>query len=230
MIHLAEAPFEGEQSRAKYGPSPIAYLEHIGLLGPDIIGAHCIWVDAADIEIARPLRRGLRPQSFEQHENRRGVIPVVDMIAAGQPIGLATDGAASNNDLDMFEEMDLAAKLQKIARLDPRALPAQQVVAMATINGARALHMEKQIGSLEAGKKADMILIDTDAPHSTPMYNVYSRLVYAQKRADVRTVVIDGKIVMEDRRMLTLDEPEILAKAEEYKKRVETSLIAPAAK
>jgi len=159
-----------------------------------------------------------------------GVMPVVEMLAAGQAIGLATDGAASNNNQDMFEEMDLAAKLQKIARRDPRALPAQQVVEMATIGGARAVHLEKQIGSLEAGKKADFILIETGAPHSTPMYNVYSSLVYAQKAADVKTVVINGKIVVEDRRMLTLKEPEILAKAEEYKRKVESSLVAPAKK
>jgi 5-methylthioadenosine/S-adenosylhomocysteine deaminase len=130
----------------------------------------------------------------------------------------------------MFEEMDLAAKLQKIARRDPRALPAQQVVEMATIGGARALHLEKQIGSLEVGKKADLILVETGAPHATPLYTVYSSLVYAQKSADVRTVVINGKIVMEDRRMLTLNEPEILAKAGEYKKKVEVSLAAPPAK
>ena len=157
-------------------------------------------------------------------------MPVVDMLAAGQAIRLATDGAASNNNQDMFEEMDLAAKLQKIARRDPRALPAQQVVEMATIGGARALHLEKQIGSLEVGKKADLILVETAAPHATPMYNVYSSFVYAQKGADVRTVIINGKIVVEDRRMLTLNESEILAKAEEYKKKVEASLAPSAAK
>jgi 5-methylthioadenosine/S-adenosylhomocysteine deaminase len=156
-------------------------------------------------------------------------MPVIDMLAAGQAIGLATDGAASNNNQDMFEEMDLAAKLQKISRRDPRALPAQQVVEMATIGGARALHLEKQIGSLEPGKKADLIVVDSSAPHAVPMYNVYSDLVYAQKSADVRTVVIAGKVIMEDRRMLTLDEPLILAKVQEYKKKVEASLAAPAA-
>jgi 5-methylthioadenosine/S-adenosylhomocysteine deaminase len=130
----------------------------------------------------------------------------------------------------MFEEMNLAAKLQKIARRDPRALPAQQVVEMATIGGARALHLEKQIGSLEPGKKADLIVVDSSAPHSVPTYNVYSDLVYAQKSSDVKTVVIGGKIIMEDRRMLTLDEPQILEKAQEYKKKVEASLAAPAPK
>jgi 5-methylthioadenosine/S-adenosylhomocysteine deaminase len=149
-----------------------------------------------------------------------GVMPVVEMLAGGNRVGLATDGAASNNSQDLFDEMDLAAKLQKVTRMDPRVLPAKQVLEMATINGARALHLEKQIGSLEQGKKADLILVDTNGPHATPMYNVYSQLVYALKGSDVRTVVIDGKLVMEDRRMLTLNEKEILEKAHMYQKRV----------
>jgi 5-methylthioadenosine/S-adenosylhomocysteine deaminase len=126
--------------------------------------------------------------------------------------------------------MDLAAKLQKIARRDPRALPAQQVVEMATITGARALHMEKNIGSLESEKKADLIIVDTGAPHAVPMHNAYSQIVYALKASDVRTVVIAGKIVMEERRMLTLDEKEILLKAKEYKNKIETSVAAPTGK
>jgi 5-methylthioadenosine/S-adenosylhomocysteine deaminase len=229
-IHIAEAPFELQLSREKHGATPVAYLERIGLLGPDVIGAHCIWVDSADIAMLTHFGVGCTHNPSSNMKTAAGVMPVVDMLAAGQAIGLATDGAASNNNQDMFEEMDLAAKLQKIARRDPRALPAQQVVEMATIGGARALHLEKQIGSLEVGKKADLIVVETGAPHDTPMYNVYSSLVYAQKAADVRTVVINGKIVMEDRRLLTLNEPEILAKAEEYKKKVEASLAAPAAK
>jgi 5-methylthioadenosine/S-adenosylhomocysteine deaminase len=132
--------------------------------------------------------------------------------------------------LDLFEEMNLAPKLQKIARMDARALPAEQVVEMATIGGARALHLDQQIGSLEIGKKADLILIDTATPHATPMYNVYSELVYALKASDVRTVVIGGKPVMEDRRMLTLNQPEILAKGEEYKRKISASLAATPAK
>jgi 5-methylthioadenosine/S-adenosylhomocysteine deaminase len=156
-----------------------------------------------------------------------GVMPVVDMLAAGLHVGLATDGAASNNDQDLFLEMDLAAKLQKVERMDPRALPAMQVVEMATIEGARALHMDKQIGSLEPGKKADLIVVDTSAPHAVPAYNVYSQLVYSLKAADVRTVIIAGRPVVLDRKMLTLDEPTILAKAREYKTKVLSSLSAP---
>ena len=228
LIHLAEAPFEGEQSRAKYGLSPTAYLENIGVLGPDITAAHCVWVDTGDIKLLASRDVGCVHNPSSNMKLASGASPVVDLIAGGVAVGLGTDGAASNNDLDMFEEMDIAAKLQKLVRMDPRALPAEQVVAMATINGARALHMEKQIGSLEAGKKADVILIRADAPHATPMYNVYSQLVYALKASDVDTVIVGGKIVMQHRQMLTLDQPQILAKAREYAKKIAASLAAPA--
>jgi 5-methylthioadenosine/S-adenosylhomocysteine deaminase len=230
LIHVAEAPFELEQSRNKYGLTPVAYLSRAGVLGPDVVGAHCILVDHADITALTHFGVGCIYNPSSNMKTAAGVMPVVEMLAAGEAIGLATDGAASNNNLDMFEEMDLAAKLQKLARMDSRALPAEQVVALATIGGARALHLEKQIGSLEAGKKADIILIDTSAPHATPMYNVYSQLVYALKANDVRTVIIGGKIVMEDRQMLTLNEQEILAKAREYQKQISASLTKPAAK
>jgi 5-methylthioadenosine/S-adenosylhomocysteine deaminase len=228
LIHIAEAQFELEQSREKYGATPVAYLERAGFLGPDVVGAHCIWVDQADIATLAHFNVGCIHNPSSNMKTAAGVMPVPEMLAAGEPIGLATDGAASNNNQDLFEEMDLAAKLQKVTRMDPRVLPAKQVVELATINGARALHLEKTIGSLETGKKADLILVDTGAPHATPMYDVYSELVYALKATDVRTVVIAGKIVMRDRKMHTLDEKEILAKAEEYKKKVTSSLAVPA--
>jgi 5-methylthioadenosine/S-adenosylhomocysteine deaminase len=224
LIHLAEAPFEGEQSREKHGLSPVGYLESIGLLGPDVLGAHCIWVDAGDIAALAHFGVGCSHNPSSNMKTAAGVMPVVDMLSAGVPLALATDGAASNNHQDLFLEMDLAAKLQKLSRRDPKALPAEQVVEMATIGGARALHLEKQIGSLEPGKKADLIIVDTNAPHATPMYNVYSELVYALNSSDVRTVLIGGKVVVEDGRVLTLDEPTILAKAQEYKKKIENSL------
>jgi len=233
LIHLSETLSENEQSRAKYGLSPTAYLENIGVLGPDITAAHCVWVDAADMALLARRGVGCVNNPSSNMKLASGTSPVVDLISAGVPEGLGTDGAASNNDLDMFEEMDLAAKQQKLARMDPRALPAEQVVAMATINGARALHMEKEIGSLEAGKKADVILIRTDAPHDTPQYamkdSVYSELVFALKASDVDSVIIGGRLVMEHRRMLTLDEPAILAHARDYAKKVSASL-APATK
>jgi 5-methylthioadenosine/S-adenosylhomocysteine deaminase len=220
LMHIAEAPFETAQCRAKHGLSPVGYLEHIGMLGPDLVGAHCVWVDAADIAALVRFGVGSVHNPSSNMKLASGVMPVVDLLAAGEPVGLATDGAASNNSQDLFEEMDIAAKLQKISRMDPRALPAKQALEMATIGGARALHLEKQIGSLEQGKKADLILVDTNGPHATPMYNVYSQLVYAMKGCDVKTVVIAGKPVMENRQMLTLDEEEIIGKAREYGKKV----------
>ncbi len=229
LIHVAEAPFESAQSRTKHGLSPVGYLERIGLLGPDVVAAHCIWVDAADIATLVRLGVGSIHNPSSNMKLASGVMPVVDMLAAGEPVGLATDSAASNNNQDLFQEMNVAAKLQKVTRMDPRALTARQAVEMATIGGARALHMDKKIGSLEVGKQADLILIGTGATHSTPMYNVYSQLVYALNAHDVLTVVIAGKIVMEVRVMKTMDKPGILAKAHEYQRKVAASLFAPPA-
>src|SRR5271154_1978804 len=228
LIHIAEAPFELEQSRAKHGLTPVAYLGKIGLLGPDVLGAHCIWVDAADIATLAHYGVGCAHNPSSNMKTAAGVMPVIEMREAGVPVGLATDGAASDNDQDLFEEMDLATKLQKISRMDPRALPAQQVVEMATIEGARALHLQKQIGSLEPGKKADLIIVDVNAPHATPMYNVYSEIVFALKASDVRTVIIAGRVIMEERKMLTLNEEEILQRAKEYQKKILASLATPA--
>ena len=227
LIHIAEAPFELEQSRAKHGLTPVAYLGKIGVLGPDVLGAHCVWVNAADIATLAHYGVGCSNNPSSNMKTAAGVMPVIEMREAGVAVGLATDGAASNNNQDLFEEMDLATKLQKISRMDPRALPAEQVVEMATIDGARALHLEKQIGSLEAGKKADLIIVDINAPHATPMYNVYSEIVFALKATDVRTVIIAGRPIMEERKMLTLNEEEILQRAKEYQKKVQTSLAAP---
>ena len=225
LIHLAEAPFESEISQRKYGASPVAYLESIAFLGPDVIAAHTVWVD--DTDIATLVRRGVgsihNPSSNMKLAS--GVMRVVDLLAAGEPVGLATDSAASNNNQDLFQEMNIAAKLQKVTRMDPRALPARQTVELATIGGARALHLDKKIGSLEVGKQADLVLIGTGATHSTPMYNVYSQLVYALNAHDVRTIVIAGKIIMEDRVMNTMDKPGILAKAHEYQRKIAASLI-----
>jgi 5-methylthioadenosine/S-adenosylhomocysteine deaminase len=150
------------------------------------------------------------------------------MRSAGVAVGLGTDGpAGSNNDLDLMEEMDLTAKLAKITRMDPLAMNAKAVVEMATIDGARALHLEKEIGSLEAGKKADLILVSLDEPNAVPMFDIYAQLAYALKGSDVETVVIGGKIVMRDRKLLTLNEAEVMAKAREYRKTIAASLGLP---
>jgi 5-methylthioadenosine/S-adenosylhomocysteine deaminase len=144
-----------------------------------------------------------------------GISPVTELVARHMPVGLGTDGCASNNNLDLFGEMDTAAKLAKVITLDPTVLNAQTVLRMATIEGARVLGMKNQIGSLEIGKQADVIVIDTHKPHLTPLYNPYSQMVYAATGQDVRHVIIDGRMVMEDRRLLTLDMTEVLARAGE---------------
>jgi 5-methylthioadenosine/S-adenosylhomocysteine deaminase len=228
-IHVAETKKEVDDSRKKNGASPVAYLDRIGLLGPDVIAAHCIWVDAGDIALLAKNNVGCVHNPSSNMMLASGVAPVGAMLSAHVPVGLGTDGpAGSNNDLDLMEEMDLAAKLQKITSMDPQALGAKQALEMATISGARAIHMENEIGSLETGKKADLIVLDLNAPHAVPLYNLYSQIVYALKASDVRTVVIGGRTVMENRRALTLDESAILAKALTYPSQVKKSLAAPA--
>jgi len=225
LIHVAEMKKELDDSLKQNGLTPVQYLEKLGILGPDVLAAHCIYVDADDRKILAARQVGCVHNPSSNMMLASGVAPVVEERAAGIAVGLGTDGpAGSNNDLDLMEEMDLAAKLQKITKMDPRALGAQAVVEMATIEGAKALHMEKEIGSLEPGKKADFILISLEEPNAVPMYDVYAQLAYALKSSDIETVVIGGKIVMRNKKLLTLNEPEILAKAREYGKKVEASL------
>jgi 5-methylthioadenosine/S-adenosylhomocysteine deaminase len=225
LIHVAEMKKERDDSLKKNGVSPVQYLDKIGVLGPDVLAAHCIFVDAADEKTLAERHVGCVHNPSSNMMLASGVSPVAEMRAAGVAVGLGTDGpAGSNNDLDLMEEMDLAAKLAKITKMDPLALNAKAVVEMATIDGARALHMEQEIGSLEAGKKADLILISLDEPRAVPMYDVYAQLAYALKGSDVQTVVIGGRIVMRDRKLLTVNEEEVLGKAREYRKSVAASL------
>src|SRR5207248_11117012 len=177
----------------------------------DLLAAHCVWLDESDIRTLAHYQVGCSYNPSSNMKSAAGLMPAPEMIAAGAAVGIGSDGAASNNNQDMFEEMDLAAKLQKFARMDPTALPAEQVVAMATIVGARALHMDKQIGSLEAGKKADIFLLGLDAPNAVPMFDVYAQLAYALKGSDVETVIIGGRGVMRGKKVLTVDEPAAIA-------------------
>jgi 5-methylthioadenosine/S-adenosylhomocysteine deaminase len=225
LIHVAEIKKELDDSLAQNHATPVQYMNRIGLLGPDVIAAHCIWVDEADRKLLAEKGVGCIHNPSSNMMLASGVAPVVEERAAGVAVGLGTDGpSGSNNDLDLMEEIDLAAKLQKITKMDPRALDAKSVLAMATIEGAKAIHLDREIGSLEPGKKADVIVINLSEPNALPMYDVYSQLAYALKASDVTMVIIGGHVVMRDRKLLTLREPEILAKAREYGKRVATSL------
>ena len=225
LIHTAEMKKEWDDSEKQNGMSPVQYLDKIGVLGPDVVSAHCIYVDEADQKTLAQRQVGCVHNPSSNMMLASGVAPVAAMRTAGVAVALGTDGpAGSNNDLDLMEEMDLAAKLAKITKMDPLALNAKAVVEMATIEGARALHMEKEIGSLEAGKKADFIIISLDEPNAVPMYDLYAQLAYALKGSDVETVVIGGRVVMRDRKLLTVKEEEVMAKAREYKKTIAASL------
>jgi 5-methylthioadenosine/S-adenosylhomocysteine deaminase len=228
LIHTSEMKKEWEDSEKQNGMSPVQYLDKVGMLGPDVVSAHCIFVDEADRKTLAERQVGCIHNPSSNMMIASGVSPVPEMRAAGVAVGLGTDGpAGSNNDLDLMEEMDLAAKLAKITKLNPLALNARAVVEMATIDGARALHMEKEIGSLEAGKKADLIVISLDEPNAVPMYEVYAQLAYALKGSNVETVVIGGRVVMRDRKLLTVNEEQVMAKAHEYKKTIAKSLGLP---
>jgi 5-methylthioadenosine/S-adenosylhomocysteine deaminase len=225
LIHVSEMRKEFTDSIEKNGATPVQYLERIEFLGPDVLAAHCIWTDYTDMKILAERQVGCVHNPSSNMMLASGVAPVVDQRAAGMRVGLGTDGpAGSNNDLNMMEEMDLAAKLQKTYRVDPRALGAEGALEMATIEGARALHMEKQIGSLESGKKADFVILTLDVPNAVPMYDVYSQIVYALKASEIQTVVVGGKTLLKDGKLLTVDEAAAIAKAKEYGKRVAASL------
>jgi len=225
LIHVAEMRKELVDSLEKHGTTPVQYLERIEVLGPDVVAAHCIWTDYTDMTILADRQVGCVHNPSSNMMLASGVAPVVDQRAAGMRVGLGTDGpAGSNNDLDMMEEMDLAAKLQKIYRADPRALGAKGALEMATIEGARALHMEKEIGSLETGKKADFVVLRLDVPNAVPMFDVYSQIVYALKASEVETVVVAGKPVMKDGKVLTVDEGKAIAKGVEHGKQIAASL------
>jgi 5-methylthioadenosine/S-adenosylhomocysteine deaminase len=225
LIHVAEIKKELDESLAKNQATPVQYLERIGLLGPDVLAAHCIWVNDEDRKILAAHKVGCAHNPSSNMMLASGIAPVVEERAAGIAVGLGTDGpAGSNNDFDLMEEIDLAAKLQKIAKMDPRALSAKSAVEMATIDGARALHLEKEIGSLEPGKKADLILIGLDTPNAVPMFDIYSQLAYALKSTNIETVIIDGRTVMRDHKPLTVNEPTAIAKAREYQTKIAASL------
>jgi len=225
LIHVSEMKKEWDDSQKQNGMSPVQYLDKVGVLGPDVVAAHCIFVDAPDRKTLADRHVGCVHNPSSNMMLASGVSPVPEMRAAGVAVGLGTDGpAGSNNDLDIMEDMDLAAKLAKITKGDPLALNAKATVEMATIDGARTLHMEKEIGSLEAGKKADLVLLDLDKPNAVPMYEVYAQIAYALKGSDVSTVIIGGRPVMRDHKLLTVNETAAIAKANEYKKKIAASL------
>jgi 5-methylthioadenosine/S-adenosylhomocysteine deaminase len=225
VIHLAEAETETEFIQQKHqGVRPIEFMEKIGFFNRKTIAAHVIQANDAELDILKKYDVGIAHNPQSNMKLAAGVAPVPLMLQKNLRLGLGTDGAASNNDLSLWEEMDTAAKLHKVFTKDPKAASAEQMFMLATVGGARALHLEEKIGSLAAGKRADIVIVDFDAIHQTPFYNVYSHLVYATKASDVNTVIIDGKLVMQNKRLLTLNENAIKRDANLYRQKIIKSL------
>ncbi|HEX8723341.1 MAG TPA: amidohydrolase [Pyrinomonadaceae bacterium] len=224
VTHVAETRKEVEDISRDHGARPVEYLARIGFLSPRTVAAHTVHVTEGEINLLKQSGVGCVHNPESNMKLASGVAPVPQMLRAGVALGLGTDGAASNNDLDMWEAMDYAAKLHKVATFDPKVVTAEEALMLATVGGARALHMEADIGSLEEGKRADLVVVDLDALHQTPRYSIYSHLVYATKAGDVRTVVVEGRVVMRDRRLLTLDEPLIKRRARAIRERISRSL------
>jgi 5-methylthioadenosine/S-adenosylhomocysteine deaminase len=214
LIHLSESRDEQAQVRERYGKTPTEHLRDLGFLRKGVLGAHGVWLSAGDRRALAEADAGVAHCPQSNMKLASGAAPVREMLAEGLRLGLGTDGAASNNDLDMFEEMLTAALLAKHAAQDPTSAPAAAVLEMATIGGARALGMEDRLGSLEPGKRADLIVVGLEAARLHPMYDAVSHLVYAAKGADVRHSVVEGRVVMRDRVVLTLDDARVKAEAD----------------
>ncbi|UCG14810.1 MAG: amidohydrolase [Deltaproteobacteria bacterium] len=220
IMHLSESHDEVTQVKERYGKSPVNHLESLGLLTPSLIADHCVVLTEEELDLLA--ERGVRvvhnPESNMKLAS--GVAPVPEMLARGIPVGLGTDGCASNNNLDILAEMDTAAKLHKVHRLDPTAMEARTVVHLATMGGSRALGLEEQVGSLIPGKKADIIGMDLAKPHLTPLYNIYSQLVYAASAADVTLSVINGRVVMRNRELFSIDVDRTMAEVRAIAKKI----------
>jgi 5-methylthioadenosine/S-adenosylhomocysteine deaminase len=220
LTHLLEQRDEIEIIEQRYGKKPVRHLYDLGVLDEKTVAVHCNWLTKEDMEILADTGVGVSHNPESSMKLAAGVAPIAEMLERKINVGLGTDGAASNNDLDMFREMDSAAKIHKVMSLNPTAMSAQTVLQAATIGGAKLLGLEKLIGSIEVGKRADIILIDMNQPHLTPVYNYYSHMVYAARGADVKTSIINGKIVMKERKLLTIDLPKTMYAVNQIAKQV----------
>lgn len=213
-IHVSETEKEVEDSLNDRKKRPFEYLEDINFLGPDVIAAHSVWLSGAEIALIKDNNVKISHNPLSNMKLASGISPVSDMLANDVCVSLGTDGVASNNNLDLFQEMKTASLLQKVRTLDPTVLPANKMLEMATINGATALGMEEEIGTIEVGKKADLILVDMKKPHLSPYRNPISHLAYSAEGSDVSTVICDGEVLMREREVLIMDEAEVIEMAE----------------
>ena len=219
-VHLSETEWEVGEIRNKYGKTPIALLESIGILDERVIAAHCVWATDEEINILARRKVGVAHCIESNMKLTSGIAPVVKMLNSGVKVTFGTDGAASNNDLNILSEMSTAAKVHKAVSGDPTALNAKQAFLMATRWGAEALGLGSISGSIEEGKSADIVIADMKKPHLTPMYDIYSHIVYSMNAADIDTVIVNGKVVIDNRRLTTADESEIINKAVEWGKKI----------
>ena len=224
LMHVAEMTEEMTSLRKDYNMTPIEYLDSVGLLNRRLIAAHCIFVTDADIALLKARDAGIAHNMVANIKSAKGVAPVLKMFNQDLRVGLGTDGPMSGNTLDIVGQLGYVAKLHKLDNKDRNVMPALNVVEMATRGGARALHREDQLGSLEPGKLADVIIIDKDATHLIPLYDPYSALVYAASPRDVRTTIIHGRVVMEDRRITTVDVAEVRAQMRAIAARINTAI------
>lgn len=228
-IHIAETDLEQQNSKATYDLNVVPWLEQYGLFEAKVIAAHCVFLEETELHTLKQANAGVAHCPTSNLKLASGVAPIYEMLKLGINVGIGTDGTASNNDLDMIEEIRLAALLQKGAFIDPTLLPARQAWELATIDGARALHLDSLIGSLEPGKRADVIVIDMAAIHHTPYFRhsadtIFSQLVYATKSSDVRDVIVNGQILMENRHLLTINEVDLTQKAAQISQKIDTFL------
>ena len=224
LIHVSETRDEVAKSREQFGATPFQYLERLGFLGPRIVAAHCVWVTADEIPLLARRAIGVSHNPESNMKLASGTAPVPGLLASKVTVGLGTDGAASNNDLDMFEAMRMAALLHKLQSGDPTVIGAPVALAMATIEGAKVLGLDRLVGSLEPGKRADLITVTMAGPRQTPMYNAVSHLVYVSRGDDVETTIVNGRILMRDRKVLSLDEAAVLAEARALAERVRAAV------
>lgn len=210
QLHLSETQKEFDNSMKEYGKSPVAYINSLGLLNSRLIASHCNILTEEDIELISQYKPKISHNPQSNMKLASGMAPVIELLENGVCIGLGTDGAASNNNLNMFKEIAMVAKLHKVFSKDPTQINAKTAVHMATINSAKVLGLDSYTGSLEKGKEADMIIIDLKQPNLIPLYNVYSHLAYSMESCNVESVIINGRIVMENREILTIDEEKVI--------------------